>query len=72
MKALGAALVLIGLLGLVFGGIPYTRKETVAEIAGLKMQASEKKTLGLPPVANGVLILIGAVLWFRAGRISRP
>jgi len=68
MKALGAALVLIGLLGLAFGGIPYTSKETVAEIGGLKMQASEKKTLGLPPLANGCAILIGAAFWFRAGR----
>jgi len=68
VKALGAALVLIGLLGLVFGGIPYTKKETVAEIGGLKMQASEKKTLGLPPFANGLVILLGAAFWFRAGR----
>ena len=51
VRALGAALVVIGLLGLAFGGIPYTKKETVAEFAGLKMQASEKKTLGLPPFA---------------------
>jgi hypothetical protein len=70
VKALGAALVVIGLLGLAFGGIPYTKKETVAEIGGLKMQASEKKTLGLPPLANGAVILIGAVLWFRAGRVT--
>ena len=72
MKVLGAALVVIGLLGLAFGGIPYTKKETVAQFGNLKMQASEKKTLGLPPFANGVVILIGAVLWFRADRVVRP
>jgi hypothetical protein len=72
VRALGAALVLIGLLGLAFGGIPYNSKETVAQIGGLKMQATERKTLGLPPLANGVAILIGAALWFRAGRATTP
>jgi len=70
VKALGAALVVIGLLGLAFGGIPYTKKETLAEIGSLKMQTSEKKTLGLPPFVNGILILVGTTLWFKAGRIS--
>lgn len=68
MKVLGAVLVLIGLLGLAFGGIPYDKKETVAEIGGLKMQATERRTLGLPPIANGAVILVGAALWFRGRR----
>ena len=68
MKALGAALVVIGLLGLAFGGIPYHAKETLAEIGSIKMQTTERKTLGLPPLANGFAILIGTALWFRAGR----
>jgi len=68
VKALGAALVLIGLLGLTFGGIPYNSKETVAQIGGLKMQATEKKTIGLPPLGNGLAILLGSAFWFRAGR----
>jgi hypothetical protein len=67
MKTLGAALVILGLLGLVFGGIPYTKKETVAQIGDFKMQASEKRQLGLPPWAYGIVIVAGAVLWFRAG-----
>ena len=68
MKATGAALVLLGFLGLIFGGIPYSRKETLAEIGSLKMQATEKSTLGLPPAVNGLAILIGTALWFRGGR----
>ena len=68
MRAVGAVLVLLGFLGLVFGGIPYNRRETIARIGDLKMEATEKKQLGLPPAVNGLAIMIGTALWFRAGR----
>lgn len=70
MRALGAALVVLGLLGLLFGGIPYRKTETIAQIGDLKMSATEKRNLGLPPIVSGFAILVGATLWFRAG--SRP
>jgi len=70
VKPLGAALVLLGLLGLLFGGIPYRRTETIAQIGDLKMRATEKRNLELPPIVSGLAILVGATLWFRAG--SRP
>jgi hypothetical protein len=68
MRAAGAVLVALGLLGLLFGGIPYNKRETIAQIGDLKMQATEKKQLALPPAVNGLAILVGAALWFRAGR----
>jgi len=68
MRAAGAALVALGFLGLLFGGIPYNRRETIAQIGDLKMQATEKKQLALPPAVNGLAILVGAALWFRASR----
>ena len=68
MKAIGAVLVVVGLAGLIFGGIPYSKRETVAQIGDIKMQATEKKQLSLPPAVNGLAILIGAALWFRASR----
>jgi hypothetical protein len=68
MRAAGAALVLIGFLGLIFGGIPYNRRETVAQIGDFKMQATEKRQLALPAPVNGLLILVGTALWLRAGR----
>ena len=68
MRAVGAVLVIVGLAGLVFGGIPDNKRETIAQIGDLKMQATEKKQLALPPAVNGLAILVGAALWFRAGR----
>ena len=68
MRIFGAALVILGLLGLTFGGIPYDKKETVAQIGDFKMQATEKRHLTLPPVVFGFAILVGTVLWLKGGK----
>ena len=72
MRPFGAALVILGLLGLLFGGIPYNKRETIAQIGDLKMQATEKRQLTLPPVVFGIAILVGTTLWFRAGGKPQP
>jgi hypothetical protein len=72
MKALGAVLVLLGFLGLFFGGIPYTRTETVAQIGDFKMRATEKRQLNLPPFVSGLAILVGAAIWFGARSKPQP
>jgi hypothetical protein len=68
MKALGAALVVLGFLGLLLGGIPYNKTETIAEIGNLKMRATEKKQMSIPPVVSGMAILVGVAIWFGANR----
>jgi hypothetical protein len=68
MRVLGAALALIGLIGLIYGGIPYKSTETVAEIGGLKMQATEEKHWKLPPLVSGFAILVGTAIFFSTGR----
>ena len=68
MKITGAVLILLGLLMLAGGGIPYQKKQEVASIGDLKMQVSEQKHFALPPVVSGLVILVGAVLLFAGGR----
>ena len=70
MRPLGAVLVILGFLGLMFGGISYNKKETIAQIGDLKMQATEKHQLALPPAVCGLAILLGSAFWFRGGRQS--
>jgi len=70
MRVLGAALVLIGLIGLIYGGIPYKKTENVAQIGDLKMQVTEQKHWNLPPIVSGFSILVGAAIFFAAGRKS--
>ncbi len=68
MKPLGAALVIIGFLGLLLGGIPYNKTENVAEIGDFKMKVTEKKNFNLPPAVSGLAILVGAAIWFSGSR----
>ena len=62
MKGLGVVLIVLGILGLVFGGLTYSRKTTVAEVGPLEIKATEKESLPIAPVASGAAILAGLVL----------
>lgn len=68
MRALGIALVILGVVGLLWGGIPYKKTENVAEIGGLKMQVTEKKQMTISPWISGIAILAGVALIMRGGK----
>ncbi len=58
MKMIAIALVILGVVALVYGGVDYTRNRTVLEIGGMKATTSERHTYPIPAVA-GILALIG-------------
>ena len=61
MKLLAIALILLGVVALVYGGISYnTGEKTVLEIGDVKVTATEKKTVPLPPIL-GVISLVGGI-----------
>jgi hypothetical protein len=68
MKAIGAVLILLGFIGLVMGGFSYNKTETVAQIGDLKMKATEKKQIPVPPLVSGMAILVGAAIVFAGSR----
>jgi len=70
MKIVGAVLIVLGLVGLAIGGIPYQEKHHVADIGDLHMSVKEEKKFHIPPLLSGAAILAGAALLF-AGR-SKP
>ena len=61
MKILGAALLILGLVGLVFNGLNYTRRKAVLEVDSLNATASEQRTFPIPPIV-GALALIGGIV----------
>jgi len=60
MKLIGVALVILGIVALVYGGISYNRERTVLDVGGIKATVTENKTFPIAPVA-GVISLIGGV-----------
>lgn len=60
MKALGVALVVIGIVALLYGGISYKREKTAIDLGPLEVKTTERKSIPLPPVI-GVIALVGGI-----------
>lgn len=61
MKMLGVALIILGILALVFGGLGYDRERTVLKMGGMSASVTEHRTIPIAPIA-GVLSLAGGVV----------
>jgi len=62
MKLAGIVLVVLGALALAYQGIRYTTREKLIDLGPLKVTASEKKTIPLPPIVGGIALVGGIVL----------
>lgn len=59
-KTLGAILIVLGLVGLAWGGFTYTTKEKVVDLGPIEATRDKTHNVPLPPLA-GVVALIGGV-----------
>lgn len=71
LRVLGTLLVLLGVLTLVFGGIPYMNERHDVEFGPIKMNVQERKTVTIPRVAGAVSVVVGAVLFALGRRASK-
>jgi hypothetical protein len=62
MKALGAILIVLGLVGLVWGGFTYTTKEKVVDIGPIHATRDKTNNIPLPPIVGALALLGGIVL----------
>ncbi|MBN9662540.1 MAG: DUF3185 domain-containing protein [Acidobacteria bacterium] len=59
-KTLGAILIVLGLIGLAWGGFTYTTKEKVVDLGPIEATREKSHSVPLPPLA-GAAALIGGV-----------
>ena len=62
MKVAGIIFVVLGVLALAYQGIRYTTREKLIDIGPLKVTASERKTIPLPPIVGGIALVAGIAL----------
>jgi hypothetical protein len=62
MKLAGIILIVLGVLALAYQGIRYTTREKLIDIGPLKVTASERKTIPLPPIVGGVALVAGIAM----------
>jgi hypothetical protein len=66
VKLLGLALVVLGLAGLIWGGISWTRDETVVDAGPIEITAEKREGIPVSPVVGGLLVVAGVALLIRA------
>jgi len=62
LRILGIVLVVLGVLGLVYGQFSYTKKSHDADLGVVKLSIKEKETVNVPTWAGVAAIAAGAVL----------
>jgi hypothetical protein len=64
----GIILIVIGLVGLLWGGFSWTDEKTVVDIGPIEARAKEQKTIPVPPIVGGIALVAGIVLLVVPGR----
>ena len=68
VKLVGVALIVAGLLGLIYGGFSYTKDTTVVKLGPIELSAKEKQTVNVPMWAGVGAIVVGALLLVMGGK----
>ena len=68
MKILGIILIVLGIVAFAYGGISYTKEKKIIDIGPIEATKKETKTIPLPPVLGGLLVVGGIVVLVAGGR----
>jgi hypothetical protein len=66
-KGIGIVLIVLGLVGLAWGGFTYTTRERVLDIGPIHATKETTHDVPLPPIAGAIAVVAGVVLLL-AGR----
>ena len=62
VKIVGIVLIVVGVLGLVYGGFSYTKETHEAKLGPIELSVKEKQVVNVPVWAGVGAIVIGGVL----------
>lgn len=60
-RVVGAVLLVIGLVALIWGGFSWTREKTVLDAGPLEVTTQDREGIALPPVL-GIISLVGGII----------
>jgi drug/metabolite transporter (DMT)-like permease len=66
-KTLGIVLIVLGVIGLAWGGFAYTTREKIVDIGPIHASRDETHNVPLPPIV-GAVALIGGIVCLMAGK----
>jgi hypothetical protein len=59
MKMVGVVLIVLGLVGVIWGGVSWTHKERVVDLGPVEINKDTRESVPLPPIAGAVLLIAG-------------
>jgi hypothetical protein len=62
MRILGMALIVVGIVTLLYGGISWTHREKVVDLGPVEVTQEERERLPVPPIAGGLILAAGVAL----------
>ena len=68
MKLVGIILIVIGIVGLAYGGITWTRQDPVMDVGPVHVTHDKTTSLPLPPIAGGPALAAGVAVLMSARR----
>lgn len=61
-RIVAAILIVIGLVGVLWGGFSWTQERTVVDLGPIEARAEERKTIPISPLIGGLILAAGVVL----------
>ncbi len=70
MRILGIILIILGSLGLLYGGFSYTRQRDTVRLGPMSATVEQRERVPIPPVLGGIAIVAGIALLLQSRRKS--
>jgi hypothetical protein len=68
MRIAGIILIILGVVGLAYGGITYTRRRDTVSVGPISATVNQRETLPISPVAGAIALVVGIGLLVASGR----
>lgn len=62
VKVIGVILIVLGVVGLAYGGLSWTSRETIVDAGPIEITADKTESVPLPPIVGGLMLIAGVVL----------
>ena len=67
-KLAGIVLIVLGCLGLVYGGFTYTKETSAVKIGPIELKVQEKENVNVPLILSAGAVVLGVFLLVAVGR----
>lgn len=68
MRIAGIVLIIVGIIGLVWGGVTYTRRQDTVSVGPISATVKERETIPVSPLVSGIALVAGIGLLVAGGK----